>query len=321
METGTANQTTSPVDPSSALARIDRSLIRGDYNSSNLGDFMRYANAQPQLSAKDEADLAREAQDIFQRKDGTVNLPAKALFNATLHQVSWEVYAYKGYDLPDSDMIQEGCIGLMTAIKRFKPDKGARLATYAGFWIRQRLNEHVVRFFSHNKMATTAAHRKLFFKLRSEMLKLGHRLGIEDAQAIADKYDVKLADVLEMEKRFLPKVAFEGPDDDDEGPDTSPAATLTADDGEHAEMIVVDQSVKDARVRLLAEAFAQLDARESRIVQERQLNRVDDQIKTLKELGDEMGISAERARQLEERAMGKLKSYLLEHAAGADLHF
>ena len=178
-----------------------------------------------------------------------------------------------------------------------------------------------MHFYSHNKIATTAAQRKLFFKLRSEIAKLGRRLGIEDAQAIADKYDTKLADVLEMEKRLLPKVAFEGPDDDDEGPDTSPAATLAADDGEHAEMIVVDQSVKDAKVRLLAEAFAQLDARESRIVQERQLNRVDEQVKTLKELGDEMGISAERARQLEERAMNKLKSYLIEHAAAADLHF
>ena len=321
MKTGTANQSSSPVDPSSALARIDRSLIRGDYNSSNLGDFMRYANAQPKISAKDEADLAREAQDIFRRNDGTVNLPAQALLNATLRQVSWEVYAYRGYELPDPDMIQEGCIGLMTAIKKFQPDKGARLATYAGFWIRQRLNEYVLRFFTHSKIATTAAHRRLFFKLRSEMLKLGHRLNIEDAQAIADKYDTKLADVLEMEKRLLPKVAFEGPDDDDEGPDTSPAATLAADDGEHAEMIVVDNSVKDARMRLLAEAFAQLDERESRIVQERQLNRVDDQIKTFKELGEELGVSAERVRQLEERALGKLKSYLLEHAAGADLHF
>lgn len=321
METGVANQTTSPVEPSSALARIDRALIRNEYNSKDLGSFMQFAKAQPELSAEDEAALALEAQRIFQRKDGTENLPARALFNATLHQVSWEVYAYRGYDLPDADMIQEGCIGLMTAIKRFKPDKGARLKTYAGFWIRQRLNEYVLQFFSHNKIATTAAHRKLFFKLRSEIGKLGRRLGIEDAQAIADKYDTKLADVLEMEKRLLPKVAFEGPDDDDEGPDTSPAATLAADDGEHAEMIVVDQSVKDAKVRLLAEAFAQLDARESRIVQERQLNRVDEQVKTLKELGDEMGISAERARQLEERAMNKLKSYLLEHAAGADLHF
>lgn len=321
METGTATQTTSPVDPSSALARIDRALIRNEYSSKDLGSFMQFANAQPKLSPKEEADLADEAQKIFERDDGTLNLPAKALFNATLRQVSWDVYAYKGYRLPDADMIQEGCIGLMTAIKRFKPDKGARLATYAGFWIRQRLNEHVVHFFSHNKIATTSAQRRLFFKLRSEIGKLGRRLGIEDAQAIADKYDTKLADVLEMEKRLLPKVAFEGPDDDDEGPDTSPAATLTADDGEHAEMIVVDQSVKDAKVRLLAEAFAQLDARESRIVQERQLNRVDEQVKTLKELGDEMGISAERARQLEERAMNKLKSYLLEHAAGADLHF
>ncbi len=320
METGVANQSSSPVEPSSALARIDRALIRNEYNSKDLGSFMQFAKAQPKLSAEDEAALAREAQDIFQRKDGTVNLPAQALFNATLHQVSWEVFAYKGYELPDSDMIQEGCLGLMKAIKRFKPDKGARLATYAGFWIRQRLNEYVLQFFSHNKIATTGAHRKLFFKLRSEMHKLGHRLGIEDAQAIADKYDVKLADVLEMEKRFLPRIAFEG-SDDDEGPDTSPAATLTADDGEHAEMVVVNQSVKDARVRLLAKAFAQLDERESRIVQERQLNRVDEQVKTLKELGDEMGISAERARQLEERAMGKLKSYLLEHAAGADLHF
>ncbi|MBF2735510.1 MAG: hypothetical protein ISN26_05470 [Betaproteobacteria bacterium AqS2] len=223
------------VSKETVLSNIDRDLIQWSKPFTSLSDASRRAESVPELTAEEEREIALASREGFNEKGPDsfkVNKAAQALFIYTLRHVTRLAYQYRGYDIPAEDLLQEGMIGLMEAIKRYDPDKKgksnktkdgkikpketARLATYASFWIRARMNDHVLKHFSiYGKIATTAAQRRLFFKLRSETAHLGHRLDIEEADKIAAKYDVKLADVLEMEKRFLPKITYEKPDSGD----------------------------------------------------------------------------------------------------------
>ena len=211
---------------------------------------------------------------------------------------------YMGYGLPHADLIQEGNIGLMKAVKRFDPERGVRLVSFAVHWIRAEMHEYILRNWRIVKIATTKAQRKLFFNLRS--MKPGlNTLGSEDVKVIAKQLGVKPEEVVEMETRLGGQdVALEpgGADDDDNtyGPITYLAA-------EDAEPGVIIEQAQNARLRSegLTNALSNLDARSRRIIEARWLTEKDPA--TLHDLADEFGVSAERIRQIESKALQKMK--------------
>ncbi len=211
---------------------------------------------------------------------------------------------YMGYGLPQADLIQEGNIGLMKAVKRFDPERGVRLVSFAVHWIRAEMHEYILRNWRIVKIATTKAQRKLFFNLRS--MKPGlNTLGSEDVKVIAKQLGVKPEEVVEMETRLGGQdVALEpgGADDDDNtyGPITYLAA-------EDAEPGVIIEQAQNARLRSegLTNALSNLDARSRRIIEARWLTEKDPA--TLHDLADEFGVSAERIRQIESKALQKMK--------------
>ena len=218
---------------------------------------------------------------------------------------------YMGYGLQQSDLIQEGNIGLMKAVKRFDPERGVRLVSFAVHWIRAEMHEYILRNWRIVKIATTKAQRKLFFNLRS--MKPGlNTLGSDDVKLIAKQLGVKPEEVVEMETRLGGQdVALEprGTDDDDAyGPITYLAA-------ENAEPGLVIEQEQSARLRGegLEKALGNLDARSRRIIEARWL--VEKDPATLHDLADEFGVSAERIRQIESKAMEKMKGTMVSAAA------
>jgi RNA polymerase sigma-32 factor len=218
---------------------------------------------------------------------------------------------YMGYGLPQSDLIQEGNIGLMKAVKRFDPERGVRLVSFAVHWIRAEMHEYILRNWRIVKIATTKAQRKLFFNLRS--MKPGlNTLGSDEVKSIAKQLGVKDEEVVEMETRLGGQdVALEpGGADDDES--YSPIAYLASED---AEPVTVIEHEQNARLRGegLEKALDSLDARSRRIIQARWLAEKDPA--TLHDLADEFGVSAERIRQIESKALGKMKESMAALAA------
>ncbi len=218
---------------------------------------------------------------------------------------------YMGYGLPQSDLIQEGNIGLMKAVKRFDPERGVRLVSFAVHWIRAEMHEYILRNWRIVKIATTKAQRKLFFNLRS--MKPGlNTLGSDEVKSIAKRLGVKAEEVVEMETRLGGQdVALEpGSADDDDS--YSPIAYLASEDAEPG--VVIEQQ-QNARLRGegLEKALGGLDARSRRIIQARWLAENDPA--TLHDLADEFGVSAERIRQIEYKALGKMKEAMVTLAA------
>ena len=218
---------------------------------------------------------------------------------------------YMGYGLPQSDLIQEGNIGLMKAVKRFDPERGVRLVSFAVHWIRAEMHEYILRNWRIVKIATTKAQRKLFFNLRS--MKPGlNTLGSDEVKSIAKQLGVKAEEVVEMETRLGGQdVALEpGSADDDDS--YSPIAYLASEDAEPG--VVIEQQ-QNARLRGegLEKALGGLDARSRRIIQARWLAENDPA--TLHDLADEFGVSAERIRQIEYKALGKMKEAMVTLAA------
>ena len=210
---------------------------------------------------------------------------------------------YAGYGLPHADLIQEGNIGLMKAVKRFDPDRGVRLVSFAVHWIKAEIHEYILKNWRIVKVATTKAQRKLFFNLRS--MKPGlNTLGSDDVKSIAKQLGVKAEEVVEMETRLGGQdVALEpGGADDDES--YSPIAYLASEDAEPG--VVIEQA-QNSRLRGegLEKALDSLDARSRRIIEARWLTEKDPA--TLHQLADEFSISAERIRQIEAKALGKMK--------------
>ena len=211
---------------------------------------------------------------------------------------------YMGYGLPQADLIQEGNIGLMKAVKRFDPERGVRLVSFAVHWIRAEMHEYILRNWRIVKIATTKAQRKLFFNLRS--MKPGlNTLGSDDVKVIAKQLGVKPEEVVEMETRLGGQdVALEpgGADDDDNS--YGPITYLAADDAEPGVVIEQEQNER-LRGEGLTNALSNLDARSRRIIEARWLTEKDPA--TLHDLADEFGVSAERIRQIESKALGKMK--------------
>jgi RNA polymerase sigma-32 factor len=218
--------------------------------------------------------------------------------------------SFNGYGLPQSDLIQEGNIGLMKAVKRFDPERGVRLVSFAMHWIKAEMHEYIVRNWRMVKIATTKAQRKLFFNLRS--MKTGlNTLQPSEVDHIATTLNVKPEDVLEMEARLSGhEISLEGNIDDDSDEHYSPIAYLQDDRLEPLEAIQAKQA-EFAETTGLSNALQSLDDRSRRVVESRWLQ--DDGGKTLHELADEFGVSAERIRQIEQKAMQKIKTLMLAH--------
>ncbi len=213
---------------------------------------------------------------------------------------------FSGYGLQLGDLIQEGNIGLMKAVKRFDPDVGVRLVSFAVHWIRAEMHEFIIKNWRIVKVATTKAQRKLFFNLRKSKKRLGW-LNAEEVRTVAADLNVSEREVLEMEARLSGRdIGFDAPaDEDDDHAPPSPALFLEAD--------VLDPSAayeqrdkEDHQLRLLREGLAGLDARSRDIIKRRWLDA--DSKLTLQELADEYGVSAERIRQIEANALKKMKA-------------
>ncbi len=218
---------------------------------------------------------------------------------------------YMGYGLPQSDLIQEGNIGLMKAVKRFDPERGVRLVSFAMHWIRAEMHEYILRNWRIVKIATTKAQRKLFFNLRS--MKPGlNTLGSDEVKSIAKKLGVKAEEVVEMETRLGGQDVALEPSGADEDDSYSPIAYLAAEDTEPG--LVIEQQ-QNARLRGegLEQALGGLDARSRRIIEARWLAANDPA--TLHDLAGEFGVSAERIRQIEYKALGKMKQAMVALAA------
>ena len=286
----------------------------------NLDAYIRSVQAIPLLEAQEEQALARRLRDEQDLQ------AASKLVLSHLRLVVSISRQYMGYGLPQGDLIQEGNVGLMKAVKRFDPDQGVRLVSYAMHWIKAEIHEYVLKNWRMVKVATTKAQRKLFFNLRSlkhqykgddDAINVGRAsLSELDIHRVATELNVRPEDVIEMEIRMAGgDVALEAPTDDDgEGP-AAPLAYLA--DEVHEPTRVIEAHRRDWLASDgIALALNQLDARSRRIVEERWLHVNDDGSggMTLHELAAEYGVSAERIRQIEVAAMKKMRAALTEVA-------
>ena len=266
----------------------------------SLESYIQTVNRFPILSETQEMDLARRF-----RKDDDVDA-ARQLVVSHLRLVVSVARGYLGYGLPHADLIQEGNIGLMKAVKRFDPERGVRLVSFAIHWIKAEIHEYILRNWRLVKIATTKAQRKLFFNLRS--LKSGlHTMGPDEVNGMARQLNVKPAEVVEMETRLSGQdVALEpGSDEDDER--VAPIAYLADPHAEPSE-VLAERQMQSLQEDGLKKALASLDARSRNIIARRWLH--EGESATLHELAAEYGISAERIRQIEAKAMQKMKGLL-----------
>ena len=265
----------------------------------NLGAYISTVNQIPILTAEQEKELA-ERYYYDQDLDA-----AKMLVMSHLRFVVHIARSYAGYGLPQGDLIQEGNLGLMKAVKRFDPNMGVRLVSFAVHWIKAEIHEYVIRNWRIVKIATTKAQRKLFFNLRS-LKKSSKKLTLEEAQSIANDLNVTAEQVLEMEGRLTAyDAAFEAQGDDDDEGSTYVAPALYLEDNRYdPARLVENENYEEQSTSALHEAMEQLDDRSRNILQRRWL---DDDKSTLHELAAEYNVSAERIRQLEKNAMEKIK--------------
>ena len=270
----------------------------------SLDQYIHSVNRMPMLSEQQEVELATRLRD-----EGDVDA-ARQMVMSHLRVVVSIARGYLGYGLPHADLIQEGNIGLMKAVKRFDPTRGVLLVSFAMHWIKAEIHEYVLKNWRLVKVATTKAQRKLFFNLRSMKLD-SSTLNPTEVDEIAAKLGVKPEEVVEMETRLGGRdVPLEGGSDDDDDR-FAPIAYLP---DPHAEPSTVLEQTQLAQLQDsgLRDALANLDERSRMIVQRRWLNEGDSA--TLHELAAEYGVSAERIRQIEAKAMQKMRTMLAEVA-------
>ena len=254
----------------------------------------------PVLTADEERDLAERLRDHGDME------AARRLVTSHLRFVIRIARGYLGYGLPLPDLIQEGSVGLMKAVRRFEPDVGVRLVSFAVHWIRAEIHEYILRNWRIVKVATTKAQRKLFFNLRSAKKRLGWFTHAE-VLGVAEDLGVKPETVLEMESRLANHdLAFDGDDSDDDERPSAPSTYIPDTRMEPARAIEQEDTTTDRRERLLA-ALKELDDRSKTILQARWLS---DKKQTLHELAQQFGVSAERIRQIEKNAMRKMRIQL-----------
>lgn len=276
-------------------------------SESGLSSYLSEIKKFPILDAQEEYMLARRYAD-----HGDVEAAHK-LVTSHLRLVAKIAMGYRYYGLPISDLISEGNLGLMRAVKKFEPERGFRLATYAIWWIKAAINEYVLASWSLVKMGTVAAQKKLFFNLR----KLKARLGLYNegdipqpaAETIAKRLNVEAEEVIDMNRRMWGTDTslnhLTAPDSETERQD------LLADDRPNQETELAENQERLIRTAFLKRAMSELTPRERRIIEERRLT---DEPRTLEEIGQDLGVSRERIRQLENRAFAKLQRAILTAA-------
>ena len=264
----------------------------------NLNAYIQGTATVPILSIEEERSLG---EALYYEEDLDA---ARRLVMSHLRFVVHIARSYSGYGLPLADLIQEGNVGLMKAVRRFNPEKGVRVVSFAVHWIKAEIHEFILRNWRIVKVATTKAQRKLFFNLRSAKKEL-QWLTADEAKAVADDLGVELKDVKEMEMRLYARdAAFDAPaDEDEDSAQYAPVFFLNDKNADPAEQVEKDDYEGDNNYRL-AEAVKSLDERSQDILQRRWL---EDKKATLHQLADEYGVSAERIRQLEKNAMKKVR--------------
>jgi len=266
----------------------------------NIDAYISGSYQIPVLTPDEEKDLAVRLRD-----QGDMEA-ARRLVMSHLRFVIRIARGYLGYGLPLPDLIQEGTVGLMKAVRRFEPDMGVRLVSFAVHWIRAEIHEYILRNWRIVKVATTKAQRKLFFNLRSAKKRLGW-FTKEEVEAVAADLGVKPETVLEMESRLANQdLAFDGYDDDDDDAPSAPSTYLPDISMEPAKLLEREDTDRNQRERLYA-ALQGLDERSKTILRERWLS---EKKQTLHELAQQFGVSAERIRQIEKNAMKKLRVQL-----------
>jgi RNA polymerase sigma-32 factor len=293
--------------PSDAIVATGQNALALGF-SGNLGNIDAYisaVNRLPMLTQEEEVSLARrwrENNDLA---------AAQGLVLSHLRLVVSIARGYLGYGLPHADLIQEGNIGLMKAVKRFDPDQGVRLVSYAMHWIKAEMHEYILKNWRLVKVATTKAQRKLFFNLRS------HKEGLDSmtpaqVDALAKTLNVTREEVIEMETRLSGRdIALESPTDDEDDK-FSPIAYLSSDSSEPSKVLEA-QRFDRLQSEGLESALEKLDPRSRRIVEARWLANDDGSGATLHELASEFGVSAERIRQIEAVALKKMKGSLASY--------
>jgi len=278
-----------------------------DLSLSTLGSidsydrYMQSIRTIPSLTAEEEMALGMRL-----KKSNDLEA-AKTLILSHLKLVAKVAKGYSGYGLPQSDLVQEGNIGLMKAVKRFDPERGVRLVSFAIYWIKAEIQEYIVKNWRLVKTATTKAQRKLFFNLRS-MKKTLQPLRSDEINSIAKELNVKPEDVREMEYRFNGnEISLDYGSEESEDDVYRPIAYLKDEAPEPSEQMEIDQSESNS-LSTLKTALLSLDERSRLILEERWLK--DKDASTLHELADKLGVSAERIRQIEQSAMKKIKSLL-----------
>ena len=268
----------------------------------NLDAYISAVNRLPMLTHEEEVALGKSLKEKNDLK------AAEVLVTSHLRLVVSIARGYLGYGLPHGDLIQEGNIGLMKAVKRFDPDQGVRLVSYAMHWIKAEIHEYILKNWRLVKVATTKAQRKLFFNLRS------HKQGLDamspkQIDELAKALDVKREEVIEMETRLSGRdIALEAPSDDEDDK-FAPIAYLSSDNMEPTKVLEAEQVVR-LQSEGLETALSKLDARSRRIVESRWLANDDGSGATLHTLAEEFGVSAERIRQIEAAALKKMKTAL-----------
>jgi RNA polymerase sigma-32 factor len=264
----------------------------------SIENYAQAIKAIPMLTVEQERDLAinlRETEDLE---------AARQLVMSHLRFVMHIANSYRGYGLPQADLIQEGNIGLMKAVKRFDPNVGVRLVSFAVHWIRAEIHEYILRNWRIVKVATTKAQRKLFFNLRSSKKRLGW-LNQEEVEKVAYDLGVTPKDVMEMEIRLSTQdAAFDAPTDDEESEILAPSGYLEDHRYDPAKMSESSEWEEHGSGQLYS-ALEKLDARSQDILRKRWLS--DSKKATLQELAEEYSVSAERIRQIESNAMKKLR--------------
>ncbi|MFO1307588.1 MAG: RNA polymerase sigma factor RpoH [Burkholderiales bacterium] len=264
----------------------------------SLDHYIQAVNRFPLLTAEQETELGRrwrEKEDVE---------AAGQLVLSHLRLVVAVSRNYLGYGLPQGDLIQEGNVGLMKAVRRFDPERGVRLVSFALHWIKAEIHEYILRNWRLVKVATTKAQRKLFFNLRS-MKPSSHALSRDEAAAIARELGVKPEEVVEMETRLSGHdIALDPTPSDDDEQAYAPIAWLT-DGADEPAQILERKQTEQGRSEGLRRALSKLDARSRRIIEARWLKETDPA--TLQELADEYGVSAERIRQIESKALKQMR--------------
>jgi len=273
-------------------------------HAGSLESYIQTVNRVPMLSAQEEISLARR----FREHDDLD--AARTLVLSHLRLVVAVARGYLGYGLPHADLIQEGNIGLMKAVKRFDPERGVRLVSFAIHWIKAEIHEHILRNWRLVKVATTKAQRKLFFNLRSMKSGLAP-LSRREVERMARALKVKPEEVTEMETRLAGReIAFEADHDDEEA--YAPAQYLADPDAEPSRVLEAEQNERN-RAAELQTALVALDPRSRRIIEARWLREKD--AATLHELAAEFKVSAERIRQIEVKALEKMRKAMQAPAA------